>query len=238
MSYCVNCGVKLAESEKRCPLCLIPVQNPRSLYDASAAKPYPPGEDRHTLLRKRRSAAVVVTLLLLLASAVCIAVNLIYSEAFTWSLYPSGASALVWTVVVPLIFVNAGKFKNVVICVVLDFIALAGFLKLCEVLTGGDWFISVAMPVMAIALGGFLLNAALVLPRILPSRYYLSSAVTLTVCLSLLGVEAVVDLYVNGAADLNWSLYLLIPGLVLAVILSIFARNRKIKDELRKRLHL
>ena len=28
MSYCVNCGVKLAKSEKKCPLCNTPVINP------------------------------------------------------------------------------------------------------------------------------------------------------------------------------------------------------------------
>ena len=28
MAYCVNCGVKLATSEKKCPLCFTPIYHP------------------------------------------------------------------------------------------------------------------------------------------------------------------------------------------------------------------
>ena len=33
MSYCVNCGVKLAKSEKKCPLCNTKVINPNLSND-------------------------------------------------------------------------------------------------------------------------------------------------------------------------------------------------------------
>ena len=33
MSYCVNCGVKLKQSEKFCPLCNTKVINPNNLKD-------------------------------------------------------------------------------------------------------------------------------------------------------------------------------------------------------------
>ena len=33
MSYCVNCGVKLKQSEKVCPLCNTKVINPNNLKD-------------------------------------------------------------------------------------------------------------------------------------------------------------------------------------------------------------
>lgn len=40
MSYCVNCGVKLDPSLKRCPLCNTPVVNPNDL--AAIQQPVPP----------------------------------------------------------------------------------------------------------------------------------------------------------------------------------------------------
>ena len=38
MSYCVNCGVELADSERRCPLCHTEVHNPRQPYDRKIPK--------------------------------------------------------------------------------------------------------------------------------------------------------------------------------------------------------
>jgi hypothetical protein len=35
MSYCVECGVKLAEYEKECPLCTTPVYNPNEIKNFS-----------------------------------------------------------------------------------------------------------------------------------------------------------------------------------------------------------
>ena len=44
MSYCVNCGVKLADSEPVCPLCQTPVINPNQPTDTHRA--YPDHMDR------------------------------------------------------------------------------------------------------------------------------------------------------------------------------------------------
>ena len=39
MSYCVNCGVELAPSEKRCPLCGVEVVNPAKPWTEPEALP-------------------------------------------------------------------------------------------------------------------------------------------------------------------------------------------------------
>ena len=42
MSYCVNCGVELEPSLKKCPLCNTPVINPNELQKiGEAVSPYP-----------------------------------------------------------------------------------------------------------------------------------------------------------------------------------------------------
>ena len=46
MSYCVNCGVKLAPSEKKCPLCGVPVVNPRDPWVEPSHRPYPKQVER------------------------------------------------------------------------------------------------------------------------------------------------------------------------------------------------
>ncbi len=41
MSYCVNCGVELDKSAKKCALCQAPVINPMDYDSSSASAPYP-----------------------------------------------------------------------------------------------------------------------------------------------------------------------------------------------------
>ena len=41
MSYCVHCGVELADSEKRCPLCHTRVVDPASPDAGQGRPPYP-----------------------------------------------------------------------------------------------------------------------------------------------------------------------------------------------------
>ena len=41
MSYCVHCGVQLAPSEARCPLCQTPVVDPAAPYDPALPREFP-----------------------------------------------------------------------------------------------------------------------------------------------------------------------------------------------------
>lgn len=67
MSYCVNCGVELADSERRCPLCHTEVHNPRQPYDRKIPKPFPNRLDLFEPEDNRGFAAAITTLLLALA---------------------------------------------------------------------------------------------------------------------------------------------------------------------------
>ena len=54
MAYCVHCGVKLGEGEKRCPLCQTPVYDPAEPHPAPAPKPYPVRTPEQELKRSKR----------------------------------------------------------------------------------------------------------------------------------------------------------------------------------------
>ena len=77
MSYCVNCGVELADSEKRCPLCDTEVINPRKPWREPEDFPYP----RHLEPVRERANRVffasVASLILCVPAAVTLLV-LIY----------------------------------------------------------------------------------------------------------------------------------------------------------------
>lgn len=85
MSYCVNCGVELADSERRCPLCHTEVHNPRQPYDRKIPKPFPNRLDLFEPEDNRGFAAAITTLLLALPAAICLACDVAYTRGAGWS---------------------------------------------------------------------------------------------------------------------------------------------------------
>ena len=71
MSYCVNCGVELDETLRRCPLCGTEVINPnqRSAPDP-AARPFPSKVEQLERRAVRRFFTVMATLMLLIPPVV------------------------------------------------------------------------------------------------------------------------------------------------------------------------
>ena len=234
MSYCVNCGVQLGESEKSCPLCGVSVQNPRRPFDPEAPRPYPQLAEHFSSRNERRHAAALFTVLLLLPAVICFAVNIIYNETVSWSLYVAGSSLMLWFFIVPLYLLEKSRL---LFAAILDALALTGFLWLCATLTGGSWFVPLALPITGMLLAGVIF-LALLAARKLMHRIYLGAVASLLTGAFLVGLEVVVDAYTTGAVRLDWSLYLIPAVVLIAALFALVARKRRIKEELRRRLHL
>ena len=56
--------------------------------------------------------------------------------------------------------------------------------------------------------------------------------------LLMIALEAVIDNFVTGTVSLEWSLFVLIPAVIIAFFMAVIGRRRKFKEELRKRLHI
>ena len=100
MSYCVNCGVELAESAKNCPLCSTEVINPNKKSD-TVEQQTPFADDMHIPAGvKSRLAGLIITVIMLIPNIVCGLTNaLIFKQSF-WSLYVMSTSLLLWLVFV------------------------------------------------------------------------------------------------------------------------------------------
>lgn len=109
MSYCVNCGVELDDSAKKCPLCSTPVINPNlTAKKDEAVKPFPDnvqipkGTNKHFI-------ALVVTVIMLIPSIVTFFVNVFFIRNGFWSVYVFASAVFLWTFfVLPLLM----KRKN------------------------------------------------------------------------------------------------------------------------------
>lgn len=140
--YCVNCGVKLADTEKCCPLCGVAAYHPDILRQA--AEPLYPGQRYPEPQVSSRGALVIVTTLFLLPLLITLMCDLQINGAVTWSGFVMGALLVGYAVfVLPFWF----KRPNPVIFVPCSFAAVGLYLLYIDLVTGGNWFLSFAFPV-------------------------------------------------------------------------------------------
>ena len=127
MSYCVNCGVGLAKSLRRCPLCGTEVVNPNAPFDEEENAPrlYSSHIERLDARIDRRYTATFISLMLLIPLFVTVFTNLLANGALTWSLYVAGGLLLLFTaLLLPLML----KKRNPYLFVLLDGLAVGLFL--------------------------------------------------------------------------------------------------------------
>lgn len=137
--YCINCGVKLAQGLKVCPLCdtKVPVQ----VEDTESLYPQKPK------LNPEQSAfwgQMILTILFILPIAITLLCDYNINGKFTWSGFVVGALVMVYLVLVlPFWF----KKPNPAIFVPTSFLSVGAYLWFVNFITNGDWFLSFAFPV-------------------------------------------------------------------------------------------
>ncbi|HWR22600.1 MAG TPA: DUF6320 domain-containing protein [Feifaniaceae bacterium] len=235
MSYCVNCGVELEKSLQNCPLCGVEAKNPREPFDASAPRPYSARVARIQDQVERRYAAIIISVVLMLAAVVCVMANLVYEDAFTWSIYVVTSLALLWVLAV---FPFLHPRLHPVVLVALDVCALLLFLNIINRQDPtSDWYTRLAMP--QVLLYGFLALAVVLLWRAPFVRgWQRIGAAVMAGGMGVMGLECLLDLYNSMRVQLEWSWFVIIPAFALGLILFLIERKREVKEEIMKRLRV
>lgn len=152
--YCIQCGVELADTEKRCPLCMTQVCHP-AVHQQEAPPLYPPNRYPGSA-RFSRGLPIFMTAVFGLALFFSLLCDLQLHRALTWSGYVVGA---LLTAYVPLVLPGWFRKPNPVIFIPCGFAAVTAYLLYLNLATQGSWFLSFAFPVT----GGIgLLTTALV----------------------------------------------------------------------------
>ncbi len=140
--YCVNCGVKLADTEKSCPLCGVRVFHP-DLSRPEGEGLYPPA--RYPDLQVSTKGVLgILTALCLLLILIPLQCDLLLTGTVTWSGYVMGAVGFLYvSFVLPYWF----RRPNPVIFVPCGFAAAGVYLLHISYAVGGSWFLSFAFPV-------------------------------------------------------------------------------------------
>lgn len=230
MSYCVNCGVKLKEDARVCPLCDCPVINPYEeykKYSGEKAAPQPLSTDTAPVANWRDLTHFIISLTLSLGAVSCCIINLCISHKLTWSLIAVAACITAYICVA--LPIKKRTFLPE-LSVLFDFFAVAFSVTVVAWrMNDFGWALKLAYPLSAaVALcAGYIVF----LVRKHKIRYFhiLALGSVLAGAISVL-----TELLLNGFTDISWSGISAASCVFFAAVLCVIAKSRR----LTRRFHL
>ena len=230
MSYCVNCGVKLKQSEKVCPLCNTKVINPNNLKDKFTPA-YSQVVEKHKGINKKYLCELI-TVVLICAAIITVLCDLIFTGNITWSIY----------VIVSILFLDSKLsfilYKNKFIPLIIDLFATETLIYVIAYLNNGlHWFYYLVCPFIFI-IWIYIVLCAFVLSK---KKYNLLRRVSVAfsfISVILLTIEMCVDMFKYGKIIINWSIYAVLPITIIGLILFAISYNKKLIDEIKQRIFI
>ncbi len=236
MAFCIKCGVELADSEDRCPLCDTLIYHP-DFKRQKAKSPYPRQRLFEDVPSFNRSGLLFIfTAIFFLGIVIPILCDFSLTGGMTWSHYVWSSIVLIYVLLVlPLWFKN----PNPVIFIPVDYAAVGVFMFFLCFLQGGDWFLTFALTVVG--------WNALVVSTVTALIYYVrkgylyiyGGAILATGFFAVL-TEILLN-YTFGfrpTFSLVWSFYPLVAFFVIGMCLIIIAISRPLRESLYKKFFL
>lgn len=236
MSYCVNCGVELEKTIKKCPLCGTEVQNPRQKVDTESPTPYPKKKaDIEPVDRKE--TALILTIMLSAPSIGCAVMNFLILRHGFWSLYVIGACVMLWTFIVPALLLNKHKLPNIFF-ISLDTIVIIAYIYIFVLQFGNKgWFQHVAIP-LTVLIAIIFLVLLNVYDYFKPPILVMTIIIITAIGIFCIGAEIILNLYFNNRIYLFWSLIVAVCCFAIIVPLSVIVKYPKFRNEVRRRMHI
>lgn len=228
--YCIQCGVKLADTEKRCPLCGTVPFHP-DIPREQGTPLYPP--DRYPRQQVSRKGVLgVVTILLMIPMLITLICDLGINARITWSGYVIGALGLGYVAaVLPLWF----RRPNPAIFVPCDFLAVGAYVLYIDLSLKGGWFLGFAFPVIGYL--GLLVSTVVILIRYTRRGalyIYGGALMALGAFLPLMELLMVITFRLPGF--IGWSLYPLVALVLLGGALIFLAICRPARESAQRKL--
>ncbi len=214
--YCINCGVKLADSEKSCPLCGTVPYHPNLIIKETAGL-YPSGKMPYSK-PSTVGIKVIVTVGFVIALLISFLCDMQLSGRVSWSFYVIGTLLTAYiSFVLPFWF----KKPSPVIFVPLSFVTVGIYLLFINLFTNGAWFLSFAFPVVGII--GLLVTSVVTLSIFFRrARLYIFGGALVL----LGGFMPLLELFLTITFDLKfvwWSLYPLVALSFVGLTVLFFA---------------
>ena len=225
--YCAKCGVKLADTEHSCPLC--GTRAHPDLWCQSETPMYP--RQQPTVQVSTRAIMIILTTLFLLPAVICFQCDLLLGGTIVWSGYVISALFTAYVcIVMPMWF----RKPNPVIFTPCAFAAAALYVLYIQWMTGGNWYLTFALPVI----GGLALIVTAVVTLVKHVKkgllYIYGGAAIAFGALTLL-MEFLLVATFTGIPFVGWSLYPLTVFAVLGGLLIFLAICRPARDMMERK---
>lgn len=221
--YCIKCGVELADSEKKCPLCHTPVYFPG--YVPGDERPYP--EFKKPEAVNPRGIYFIISFVCLISAVISFICDINLGDGVTWTGYAVGGIFVFYV-----LFILPGWFKkyNPAIFIPSAFLAVGVYLAHINYTTGGRWFLTFALPVAGMA--------TVILTTLTTLIYYLKRGYLYTfggafilagMCCPAIETLAIVTFKTEVLA---WSYYPLIALSLIGIMLIVIAIVKPLRESL------
>ena len=224
--YCVKCGVELADSERSCPLCSTPVYMPG--LDPNPERPYPQGSKPEVV--NPRGVYFVLTFAFAIAAIICLVADLSIESGIDWSGYVIGGLLVAY---VSLILPGWFNRRHPDIFVPSSFATVALFLAYVNYATGGDWFMTFALPLVG-GLAVIVCSLAILTFYLHRGHLYIWGGATIATGLLCILLEWLTVVTFGAPTMFLWSLYPAISLTLVGLMLIIVAIVRPFRESLRK----
>ena len=236
MSYCVQCGVKLEQSLKSCPLCHTPVINPNELNISNLSI----GSGPFATLKgevepmKKHDMGLWLTLVFGSTALACGILNLFVFNHNYWSIPVIGACIVIWLFFCPRMFLPK---IPVSVNLIVSAASVIFYELAITLMTESDrWFFELVLPITLVVMGLTVLYGALYK---FVSTSLIASALYLFIDAALLSVavECFVDRFLRQEIHIFWSAIVFSVCTVISVALIAILSIKRLRETVRKRLH-
>lgn len=230
--YCINCGVKLEDTEKRCPLCGVAVYHPE-ISRPEAVPLYPP--HRYPVPEAASKAAqIVITTLMAIAALTNLFIDRQINGSVSWGGIAAGG---IWVAYVLVVFPFWFKKWNPSVYLGALFGSIALYLGYICRITGGSWFWSFALPVTAY------IGILIYVQSILLHRWQKKAMVILGGGFFDLGLlmplmEYLIEITFHPDGYPAWSVYPMIGLFLLGGMLIFLSVNRRAREKMEEKFFI
>ena len=227
--YCIHCGVKLADTEKKCPLCDTVVYHP-SLQQKDVRPLYPKNRTPKVQANSKAVNGIFI-FLFFVPMLICFLADLQRNGELNWFGFAAGGLLVCYiALALPLWF----RRPNPVIFLPCNFTTVILYLLYIDLATGGNWFLSFAFPIVG-ALCLIVCTIVTLTYYLRRGRLYIFGSGFIALGALMLLIEFLLDI-TFGVTFIGWSIYPLVVLALLGGALIYLAINRSAREMMERKL--
>ena len=227
--YCVKCGVKLGDAEKRCPLCDTEVYHPQILRQET--QPLYPLQRYPKKYPRSLALPIIMSTVFLLPMLITALCDWQINGTITWSGFVVGALVLSYVMMVLPAWFEKPVAAVLLLC---DFAAVDGYLLYINHVTGGSWFWGFAFPLVS-ALGILAAAVVILLRRFPRGGFYIIGGALMALGAYMPVMEHLIDKTFRRPLYVVWSLYPMVTLVLLGLMLIFLGANRTARQVLERK---